>query len=85
MVTSLYFTFYPLNQTSEVTFSTNIENYDIIARFIISLTWSKKNGETVETVPDFILGGSKITADGDCSYEIKNTLTLWKESYDQPR
>ena len=40
--------------------------------------------ETVETVPDFILGGSKISADGDCSHEIK-TLTPWKESYDQPR
>ena len=37
-----------------------------------------------ETVADFILGGSKITADGDCSHEIK-TLTPWKESYDQPR
>ena len=42
------------------------------------------DGETVETVPDFILGGSKITADSDCSHEIK-TLTSWKESYDQPR
>ena len=40
--------------------------------------------ETVETVADFILLGSKITADGDCSYEIK-TLAPWKESYDQPR
>ena len=38
----------------------------------------------VETVSDFILGGSKITADGDRSHEIK-TLTPWKESYDQPR
>ena len=37
-----------------------------------------------ETVADFILGGSKITADGDCSHEIK-MLTPWKESYDQPR
>ena len=42
------------------------------------------DGETVETVADFILGGSKITSDGDCSHEIK-TLTPWKESYDQPR
>ena len=42
------------------------------------------NGETVETVADFIFLGSKITADGDCSHEIK-TLTPWKESYDQPR
>ena len=39
------------------------------------------DGETVETVSDFIFGGSKITADGDCSHEI----TPWKESYDQPR
>ena len=42
------------------------------------------DGETVEIVADFILGGSKITAYGDCSHEIK-TLTPWKESYDQPR
>ena len=38
----------------------------------------------METVADFILGGSKITSDGDCSHEIK-TLTPWKESYDQCR
>ena len=39
-----------------------------------------------ETVTDFILGGSEITADGDCSHEIKRRLlTPWKESYDQPR
>ena len=37
-----------------------------------------------ETVSDFIFWGSKITADGDCSHEIK-TLTPWKKSYDQPR
>ena len=43
------------------------------------------DAETVETVSDFILGGSKITADGDCSHEIKRCLLLWKESYDQPR
>ena len=42
------------------------------------------DGETTETGADFILGGSKITADGDCSHEIK-TFTPWKESYDQPR
>ena len=41
-------------------------------------------GETVETVSDFIFLGSKITADGDCSHEIK-TLAPWKKSYDQPR
>ena len=42
------------------------------------------DGETVETVADFIFGGSKITADGDCSHETK-MLTPLKESYDQPR
>ena len=42
------------------------------------------DGEKVETVSDFIFLGSKITADGDCSHEIK-TLTPWKESYDQSR
>ena len=36
-------------------------------------------GETVETVPDFILGGSKITADGDCSHEIKRHLLLGRK------
>ena len=38
-----------------------------------------------ETESEFILGGSQITADGDCSREIKRCLLLWKESYDQPR
>ena len=42
------------------------------------------DGETVETVSDFIFLGSKITADGDCSHEIK-MLALWKKGYDQPR
>ena len=39
------------------------------------------DGETKETVTNFILGGSKITEDGDYSHEIK-TLTPWKKSYD---
>ena len=43
------------------------------------------DGETVETVSDFILGASEITADGDCSHEIKRRLIPWKKSYDQPR
>ena len=43
------------------------------------------DGETMETFRDFILGGSKIIADGDCSHEIKKTFTLWKKSCDQPR
>ena len=41
------------------------------------------DGETVETVSDLIFGGSQITADGDCSHEIKRRLLLG--SYDQPR
>ena len=43
------------------------------------------DGETTETVTDFILLGSKITADGDCSLEIKRRFAPWKKSYDQPR
>ena len=43
------------------------------------------DGERVETVSDFIFLGSKITADGDCSHEIKRRLLLGRESYDQPR
>ena len=39
------------------------------------------DGETVETVTDFILGGSKITEDGDCSHESK-TIVPWKKNYD---
>ena len=42
------------------------------------------DGETMETVKDFVLGGSKIIADGDCSHEIK-MLAPWKKSYDKPR
>ena len=37
---------------------------------------SEIDGETTETVGDFILGGSKITADGDCTHEIKDTCSL---------
>ena len=60
----------------------NIQKTKIIASGPIT-SW-EIDGETVETVADFIFLGPKITADGDCSHEIK-TLTPWKESYDQPR
>ena len=60
----------------------NIQKTKIMASGPIT-AW-EIDGETVETVSDFIFLGSKITADGDCSHEIK-TLTPWKESYDQPR
>ena len=43
------------------------------------------DGETVETVSEFIFWGSKITVHGDYSHEIKRHLTPWKKSYDQPR
>ena len=43
------------------------------------ITSWKIDGETVETVSDFILGGSKVTADGDCSHEIKRRLLLGRK------
>ena len=52
----------------------NIQNTKIMASGPIT-SW-EIDGETVETVSDFILGGSKITADGDCSHEIKGRLLL---------
>ena len=60
----------------------NIQKTNIIASGPITL-W-QIDGETMETVIDFIFLGSKITEDGDCSYEIK-MLTPWKKSCDQPR
>ena len=48
------------------------------------ITSQQIDGETMETVRDFIFLGSKITADGDCSHEIK-MLAPWKKSYDQSR
>ena len=41
--------------------------------------------DTMEQVTDIIFFGSKITADGDCSHEIKRHLAPWKKTYDQPR
>ena len=61
----------------------NIQKRKIMASGPIT-SW-EIDGETVETVSNFILGGSKITTDGDCSHEIKKMFTPWKESYDQPR
>ena len=45
-----------------------------------SITSWQTEGETMETVTDFILGGSKITADGDCSHEIKRRLFLGRKA-----
>ena len=69
-------------ESEKVGLKLNIQKMKIMASSAI--TSQEIDRETVETVSDFVLGGSKITADGDCSHEIK-TLTPWKESYDQPR
>ena len=55
----------------------NIQKTKIMASGFIT-SW-EIDGETVETVADFILGGSKITADGDCSHEIKRRLLLGRK------
>ena len=68
-------------ESQKVGLKLNIQKTKILASGPIT-SW-EIDGETVETVADFILGGSKITTDGDCSHEIKR-LTL-KGSYDQPR
>ena len=56
----------------------NIQKTKIMASCPIT-SW-QIDGETMETVRDFILGGSKITADGDCSHEIKRCLVLGREA-----
>ena len=68
--------------SEKVALKLNIQKTKIMASGPIT-SW-KIDGETVETVADFIFLGSKITADGDCSREIK-TLAPWKKSCDQPR
>ena len=69
-------------QSKKVGLKLNIQKTKIMAS--VPITSWQIDGETMETVTDFILGGSKITADGDCSHEIK-MLAPWKKSYDQPR
>ena len=66
-------------ESEKVGLKLNIQKTKIMASGPIT-SW-QIDGETVE---DFVLGGSKITADGDCSHEIK-TLTPWEKSYDQAR
>ena len=69
-------------ESEKVSLKLNIQKTKIMASGPIT-SW-EIDGETVETVADFIFLGSKITADGDCSHEIQ-TVTPWKESYDQTR
>ena len=61
-------------ESEKVGLKLNIQKMKIMASGPIT-SW-EMDGETVETVADFILGGSKITADGDCSHEIKRCLLL---------
>ena len=59
-------------ESEKVGLKLNIQKNKIMSS--IPITSWQRDGETVETVADFILGGSKITADGDCSHEIKRHL-----------
>ena len=68
-------------ESEKIGLKLNIQKTKIMASGPIT-SW-QIDGETVETMSDFIFWGSKITADGDCSHEIKRH-TPWKESYDQP-
>ena len=64
-------------ESEKVDLKLNIQKTKIMASRPIT-SW-QTDGETVETVADFILGGSKITADGDCSHEIKRRLLLGRK------
>ena len=64
-------------ESEKVGLKLNIQKSRIMASSPIT-SW-EIDGETVETVSDFILGGSKITADGDCSHEIKRLLLLGRK------
>ena len=64
-------------ESEKVGLKLNIQNTKIMASGPIT-SW-QIDGETMETVTDFILGGSKITADGDCSHEIKRRLLLGRK------
>ena len=64
-------------ESEKVGLKFNIQKTKIMASGPIT-SW-EIDGETVETVSDYILGGSKITADGDCSYEIKRRLFLGRK------
>ena len=65
-------------ESEKVGLKLNIQKMKIMASGPI-ISW-QIDGEIVETVADFIFGGSKITADGDCSYEIKRRLLLGRQA-----
>ena len=64
-------------ESEKVSLKLNIQKTKVMA-FVPNTSW-EIDGETVETVSDFILGGSKITADGDCSHEIKRHLLFGRK------
>ena len=64
-------------ESEKVGLKLNIQKTKIMASDPIT-SW-KIDGETVEAMSDFVLGGSKTTADGDCSHEIKRHLLLWRK------
>ena len=66
-----------MRRVQKVCLKLNIQKAKIIASGPI---WWQIDGETMETVRDFILGGSKITGDGDCSHEIKRQLLLQRKA-----
>ena len=68
-----------VKESEKVGLKRNIQKTKIMASGIWSNHFMQIDGETVETVADFILGGSKITADGDCSHEIKICLLLGRK------
>ena len=70
-------------ESEKVGLKLNIQKIKIMASSPIT-PW-QIGGETVEIMTDFIFLGSKITADSDCSREIKKTLAPWKKSYEKPR
>ena len=65
-------------ESEKAGFKLNIQKTKIMA--LGSMTSWQIDGETMETLTDFILGGSKITADGDCSHEIKRRLLLGRKA-----
>ena len=70
-------------KSEKVGLKLNIQKTKIIVSSPIT-SW-QIDRETMETVTDFILLDSRVTADGDCGHEIKKTFPPWKKSYNQPR
>ena len=72
-----------VEESEKVGLKLNVQKTKIMASSTIT-SW-QIDGERMDTVADFTFLGSKVTADGDCSHEIKRLLASWKKNYDQPR